>query len=70
MIEYDKASTAVSGMNNRHVIFDFKIAIASKEVFSSSCVGLLKASFPLITNRLPMVSSALLIVTKNTCKHS
>lgn len=41
-----------------------------KEALFPFCVGLLKASFLLVTNRLTLVFSALLVVTKNIGRHS
>lgn len=69
MIEYDKVFIVVFGMNNRYVIFDFKIVIVLKEVFFLFCVRFLKVFFFLIINRLFMVFFVLLIVIKNICKY-
>lgn len=64
-IKCDKASSA-SRISDVHVIFGFKVAIASKKAFFLFCVGLFKAFSPQVTNSLNRMSSVLLIVTKNT----
>lgn len=62
MIEY--------GVNNMHVICGFKTAFASKRGIISILCGALKASFLLVTNRLTLVFSALLMIHQEDEKTS
>ena len=47
-----------------------KQPLPPKEALFPFCVGLLKASFLLVTNRLTLVFSALLVVTKKIGRRS
>lgn len=57
-------------VTDMHVICGFKQALPPKEALFPFCVGLLEASFLLVTNRLTLAFSTLLVVTKNIGRHS